>query len=127
MFGKLMNKMSEGLKEDFSEEMEFLQVEALQKFLPMVKKFAPKLEKGAKEFMAKNNCIAVIKMEKNGDLTCSILKKDFVEIVPVEGAPVTKSEDLFVKEEKSGQKMLYSLESLMELFTTGLLEKELNK
>ncbi len=121
MFDKLLGKMTDGIKDDFKEEMEFLQVEAMEKLLPMAKKFAPKIEKEAKAFIEKNNCMVVIKQEKNGDLSCSILKRDLT-LITSESPEVKTTDDLFVKDEKTGKRMQYSLNDLVQFLTEGALD-----
>lgn len=116
----IFDKAKEGLANFQKEAESMLMEEMLEKFLPKIKKMIPKVEEASKKFLTEKEAIIIIKQEKNGDITASVLKKSAVNIVPKEG--VNSVGDMFVKTEQ-GENMQFSMEQLIELMTSGAVEK----
>ncbi len=95
---------------------EFAIKELASKALPKIKKFLPKIESGIKEFFSKNECVVIVKQQKNGDLVCAIAKAELCSITMKDGAIV---------KDDTGRDMIYSANEFIEMFTKGAFEKML--
>jgi hypothetical protein len=122
-------------KMGLDDEAKDLQMEMVEKMLPMAKKFAPKIEKEASDFMKENECTIIVQRHASGDITASVLNENLVVILPTsilekmqKGEEVTEeefkqeSDKMFVKNSDSSKK-IFSMKSIVELFIEGGINK----
>lgn len=123
-----LEKRSENIEKEF-DLSSIASQEIINMFLPQLANFVPVIEKKVKEYIKEKGCIIIIKPEKNGDITATMIDKNNVMILPKKAVLSYQvqegysSNEMILKSEK-GEKEVYSFDTLKQLL---LDEKFLEK